>query len=123
MSPWYHAMSSSKKFGGVPQDYIEVHNWLDETKKFTGDWTHRALRHHSAGIEEAVQKFNHVIWLKDGRGVPVKVVAEQHVIEDCGFIPTVSSWLSILKANPEQWMIRSHAKSKDLEPQLPNEQP
>lgn len=114
MTPWHHAMSSAKKFGGVPQDYVEIHNWFDETKAFTGDWIHRALRHHAAGVEEAVKKFGHCIWLKDGRSTPTKAVAEQHVTEDCGFIPTVVDWLTPLAKNPEKWMLQVKTKSRDL---------
>jgi hypothetical protein len=61
MTPYKHAISSAKKFGGIPMDYAEIHNWFDETKQYTGDWTHRALRHHSAGVEWAIQKFGHAI--------------------------------------------------------------
>ena len=55
MTPYKHAQSSVAKWGGTPEDYIELHDWFDETKMFTGDWTHRALRHHSAGIQWAIQ--------------------------------------------------------------------
>ena len=26
---YHHAVSSARKFGGVPEDYIAVHAWLD----------------------------------------------------------------------------------------------
>jgi len=41
MTPFKHAESSAKKFGGLPEDYIKIHDWFDETKQYTGDWTHR----------------------------------------------------------------------------------
>lgn len=114
MSPWFHAVSSAKKFGGEPEDYIELHNWFDETKSLTGDWTHRALRHHAAGVEEAIERFGHYIPLGDGRKVALKPVAEQHVIEDCGFIPTVAHWFKPLSNHPEQWMLKVKTKSKEI---------
>lgn len=118
MTPYHHAVSSAKKYGGSPEDYIEIHNWFDETKGYTGNWTHRALRHHSAGVEWAIQKFGHSIANSDGKNVPVKFIAEQHVEEDCGFIPTVQDWLGNLVNNPAQWMLRVGKKSKELDLQI-----
>jgi len=100
MTPWKHAESSAKKWGGIPEFYIELHNWFDETKQYTGDWTHRALRHHSAGIQWAIETFGDTI-----HGVPTKLLAEQHVTEDCGTIPTVQDWMAPLKGNPHVWML------------------
>jgi len=48
--PNLHAKSSAKKFGGKPEDYIHLHEWLDETKSWYGDSLHRMFRHHSEGI-------------------------------------------------------------------------
>lgn len=120
MTPYHHAISSVKKFGGVAEDYIEVHNWFDETKSFTGNWTHRALRHHSAGVEWAVQKFGHALDNSDGRRIPVKFIAEQHVTEDCGFIPTVQDWLGGLLNAPAPWMLRVTKKHVEHELQIGN---
>ena len=106
MTPLKHAQSSVKKWGGSVDDYIKLHDWFDETKAFTGDWTHRALRHHSAGIQWAVQLFGHSIINSAGVLIPVKVLAEQHVIEDCGFIPTPQDYLRVLKNHPESWMLK-----------------
>ena len=50
--PNLHAKSSAKKFGGKPEDYIHLHEWLDETKSWFGDSLHRMFRHHSEGIFE-----------------------------------------------------------------------
>ena len=108
-------MSSVKKHGGQPEDYADLHNWFDETKGLTGNWTHRALRHHAAGIEEAIRVFGHCIVRKsDGAKVSTKALAEQHVVEDCGFIPSVIDWLNPLSENPAQWMLKVKTKSKDL---------
>lgn len=107
MTPWKHAESSAKKWGGVPEDYIEIHDWFDETKSLTGDWTHRALRHHSAGIQWAIEKFGHAIVNSKNTRVPVKLIAEQHVMEDCyGLIPTAQDWLELLKLGPKEWMLK-----------------
>lgn len=104
-TPWKHAESSVKKWGGEASDYIALHDWFDETKSFTGDWTHRALRHHSAGIQWAIDKFGHTIKNNKGQLIPTKLLAEQHVMEDCGFIPTPQDWLKVLASNPQKWML------------------
>ena len=48
--PNLHAKSSAKKFGGKPEDYIHLHEWMDQTKSWVGDSLHRMWRHHSEGI-------------------------------------------------------------------------
>jgi hypothetical protein len=105
MTPWHHAVSSAAKFGGNPEDYINIHEWFDETKSYTGDWTHRVLRHHAAGVQWCIEKFGQIIPLGNQRFVPVKLVAELHIEEDCGFIPTVAHWLGALRQKPEKWML------------------
>ena len=55
--PNLHAKSSAKKFGGKPEDYIHLHEWLDETKSWFGDSLHRMFRHHSEGIFEMEKRF------------------------------------------------------------------
>ena len=116
MTPWNHAQSSAKKHGGEPRDYINLHNWFDETKALTGDWTHRALRHHAQGVEWAIQRFGNIIRTSDGKEIPTKLLAEQHVIEDCGYIPTAQDWLHVLAANPEKWMLRVGKKPSAKQP-------
>jgi hypothetical protein len=111
MTPLKHAESTVKKWGGKWQDYVAIHDWFDETKAYTGDWTHRALRHHSAGIQWAVEKFGHAVTNSAGQSIPVKMIAEQHVQEDCGFIPTPKDYLAPLTKVPEKWMLTVAKKS------------
>lgn len=118
MTPLDHAKSTVAKFGGTVDDYLHIHNWFDETKQYTGDWTHRALRHHSAGIEWCIDKFGHYVTTSESINndiiVPVKVIAEQHVTEDCGFIPTPADWLRCIK--PPHWMLKvGKIITKDME--------
>jgi len=111
MTPYMHAVSSAKKFGGHWKDYIRIHDWFDETKQYTGDWTHRALRHHSAGIQWAIALFGDAILNSSGEYVAVKMIGEQHVTEDCGYIPTVQDWLKCLSKSPDRWMLSVKTKS------------
>lgn len=103
--PYHHAVSSAKKFGGVPDDYIALHNWFDETKRVCPDARHRALRHHAEGIFLCEQVFGVTITNSSGRQIPVRVIGEQHVREDCcGEIPTAMDWLKHMTIEP--WMYR-----------------
>ena len=111
MTPYKHAESSAKKFGGYPEDYIKIHDWFDETKQYTGDWTHRAMRHHAAGIQWAIEKFGHTIVNCEIKDVPVKLIAEQHVMEDCGFIPTIQDWMKPVLESPRDWMLKVQKRS------------
>jgi hypothetical protein len=105
--PMHHATSSASRFGGKPEDYQAIHNWLDATKEVMCDFRHRALRHHSQGVFEAERVFGMTIQNSDGTRVPVRYVAEQHIKEDCGgIVPTVSDWLSRIR--PEGWMSRGY---------------
>jgi len=113
MHPYHHALSSAKKFGGVPADYIEIHQWFDETKSLMGDARHRALRHHTAGIFWCEDKFGVLVTRADGKDVPVRLVAEQHVMEDMGFLPTPEWWLSKMTLTFD--MNRVPARHKDEE--------
>lgn len=107
MNPFYHAEGSAKKFGGKPEDYQPIHDWFDATKETFADFRHRALRHHSQGIFEAERLFGHTITNSDGKQVPVRLIGEQHVREDCGgFIPTVADWLGQIV--PKSWMNRGY---------------
>ena len=57
------------------------------------------------GIFECERVFGITITNSDNKQVPVRYIAEHHVMEDCGRIPTVADWLS--KIQPEAWMTRA----------------
>lgn len=102
--PYYHSLSSVKRWGGKTEDYQHLHDWFDATKAILPDMRHRALRHHSEGIFMLEQIFGVTITNNDGRIVPVRKIGEQHVMEDLGYIPAASDWLRAIKCEP--WMFR-----------------
>jgi hypothetical protein len=106
----HHAQSSAARFGGVPADYVALHEWLDQTKEVLCDFRHRALRHHSQGIFEGERVFGRTIRNSDGREVPVRYILEQHVREDCGLIPTVADWFQEIPRRG--WMSRGYTYSE-----------
>lgn len=100
--PIKHSENSAKKFGGKPQDYLPIHNWFDESKAFFADFRHRALRHHAEGVFLAERIFGITVTNSEGIEVPVRYIAEQHIKEDLGRIPTVQDWL--VEIRPQPWM-------------------
>lgn len=110
----HHAKSSSLRFGGEPDDYVAIHLWFDEPKCHVGNWTQRALRHHTYGIQQAVEHFGP--WItraSDGKRVSTRLLSEQHLMEDLGVLPTVQDWLQHLDVQP--WMASAARKlSREL---------
>lgn len=100
--PIFHARSSAKKFGGKPEDYQDLHQWMDSTKSAHATVKHRAILHSAFGIFLAEQVFGLMLTNSDGKEVCVRDIAEQHVIEDLGFIPSLDDWLNSMAVEP--WM-------------------
>jgi hypothetical protein len=100
--PFYHCLSSVKKWGGSIDDYLAIHNWFDASKAHMADFRHRALRHHSEGIFWAEEVFGTTITNSAGKVVPVRFIGEQHVKEDLGWIPTLQDWFKELRIRT--WM-------------------
>ncbi len=100
--PWVHAASSAKRWGGVPDDYLAVHEKMDSTKMAHAEVTHRVVFHSAFGIYLLEDLFGRTLTNSDGKEVHVREIAEQHVLEDLGFIPSLSDWLRKLPAQP--WM-------------------
>lgn len=108
--PFHHAESSVRKHGGELEDYLPIHQWFDESKRSFADNRHRALRHHAEGIFLCEQIFGVTITNSDDKEIPVRFIAEQHVQEDLGWIPSAADWLKEIK--PKPWM-GSRSKLKD----------
>ncbi len=110
---WHHAESSAKKFGGKPEDYYKLHLWFDESKAGFAHFTHRALRHHSEGIFWLEETFGPTVTNSNGKLIPTRLIGEQHVKEDCGFIPCIKDWLIQMK--PVPWMMRGYPLNTEKE--------
>ena len=94
MKPFLHGKVSGKKLGGKPEDYQAIHDWFDQTKAHFPDMRHRAILHSSFGIYLCEQMFGEGITNSDGLHVSVRDIAEQHVIDDMGRIPTLQDYLN-----------------------------
>ncbi len=93
MKPFQHGRASVKKWGGKESDYQPVHDFLDSPKSAHPDMRHRAVLHNSLGCYITEQVFGANITNSDGKLVSVRDIAEQHIIEDMGRIPTLSDYL------------------------------
>lgn len=93
MKPYIHAVISAKKFGGIPEDYQAIHDFLDSSKACIPDVRHRAILHSSFGCFITEKVFGTTLTNSDNKVVSVRDVAEEHIKEDLGFIPTVEKWL------------------------------
>jgi hypothetical protein len=102
MHALHHARSSASRWGGEPEEYLPFHEWFDESKTHLADVRHRALRHHSLGIQQLVETFGRYFVNSVGKTVPVAYIGEQHVTEDLGCIPTFADWMRGMRM--EKWM-------------------
>jgi hypothetical protein len=106
VNSWRHAQSSARKWGGKPEDYLAIHEFIDSSKECFGDFRHRALYHNTQGVWLAQRIFGTVITVRKADGteytVPVREIAEQHILQDLGCIPSVGDWLSQMQ--PQEWM-------------------
>lgn len=104
--PYIHSLSSVKRWGGEPEDYIPIHNLMDKSKGTIADSRHRALTHNAWFISEILEQiFGVVIVNSAGRSVSVRDIGEQHVMEDFGnrFIPSAQDYLEGIPM--QEWMI------------------
>jgi hypothetical protein len=112
--PFHHALSSAKQWGGGPEDYLLLHQYIDQSKAAEADFRHRAMLHHAYGIHMLEQHFGPVIQISTGRTVPVRFIGEQHIIEDLGRIPTLADWTRCIR--PEPWMGRTQPVHLEVDP-------
>jgi len=93
MKPYLHAKNSVNKFGGLIEDYLPIHDFLDSSKATFADMRHRAILHSSFGCYVAERVFGHNVTNSDGKLVSVRDVCEAHIIEDMGRIPSPGDYL------------------------------
>lgn len=102
MKPHLHSRISVKKYGGREEDYQRIHDFIDSSKIALPDVRHRAMLHNAWGIYLVEQIYGITITNSDGRKVSTRDIAEDHVLQDLGFIPTMEDWLKTMPI--EGWM-------------------
>jgi hypothetical protein len=99
-----HAMRSTRRFGGQAADYRMVHLLLDSPARHVPDWRHRLPTHNAWGPFLCEAVLGAILLCADGREVPTRAVAEDHIQHDLGGIPPLSSALAGITL--EVWMCR-----------------
>lgn len=93
MNYWKHSLLSEKKFGGIANDYVEIHKFLDSSKLFIFHVKHRLLLHNTFGIELCIELFGDFLINSDGSTILVRDIAAEHCKEDLGgAVPTLNDW-------------------------------
>lgn len=103
MIPMIHAELSVKRYGGVPEDYLDIHELMDSSKACVSDNRHRFLTHNSWFVVTILPKvFGHQRVNSDGKKYNVKDVGEYHCLEDfrMRFIPTPQDYAEHLEMQP-----------------------
>lgn len=103
-----HARLSVRKFGGVPEDYLELHRLMDSSKHHLPNAAHRAFSHNTWFIEILDNLMGPTITNSEGKDVPVRDILTEHLKEDhSGKIPTLQDWARVIKFDTkETWMNR-----------------
>lgn len=115
MNSWHHAVSAARKWGGKPEDYIEVEEFIDSSKKILGDVRHRSLYHHTEGVWLCQRIFGRVLTVHREHGavdVPVRLIAERHVLEDLGWLPSPKDYIDGMPI--KTWMSGAQRKTLPL---------
>lgn len=110
--PMIHAKLDVKRYGGKVSDYLPIHDFMDSSKAHIADHRHRALYHNSNGPFLCERIFGHVIINADGREVSVRDIAEKHIIDDLGWIPSVQDYLCLMQR--QEWMGKRRQTQIDL---------
>lgn len=105
MNSWYHAVSASHKWGGTPEDYLPIEEFIDSSKQVIGDARHRSLYHHTMGVflcERIFGKTITIVKKNNSIQVPVREIAERHILEDLKWLPSPKDYIDGMLAKP--WM-------------------
>lgn len=112
MKPLLHANLSVKAHGGHVDDYLPIHNFIDSSKQCMPDMRHRAILHSAFGCYLAEQVFGVYITNSAGKRVSTRDIAEEHILQDLGFIPTVEQYLNNMVM--QDWMSGSRKSNKRI---------
>lgn len=112
MKPFIHAKASAKRYGGEPDDYFDIHDFMDSTKACLPDVRHRALLHSAFGCYIVERVFGATRKNSSGKDYSPRDVAEDHCIEDLGTIPTVQDYFKTMEI--ETWMGGPSRKTREV---------
>ncbi|TCN61240.1 hypothetical protein D0809_21305 [Flavobacterium circumlabens] len=122
MNSVIHSQISVRKRGGVIEDYLKIHDLMDNTKELCSDNRHRIL-HTMWGIKRVIIPiFGHPIINSDNKVVNVKDLCEQdHILPDYlnRFIPTLSDFVSCIdNSGASQYNFKEFAENYQNDKEL-----
>lgn len=99
LNAYAHAQLSAKRRGGVPEDYLALHAFMDCTKELCADNRHRLLHNHWGIANVITPVFGHQLTNSAGRSINIKDMLEQdHLLPDFQnkFIPTLADFVNAI---------------------------
>lgn len=122
MNAYKHAEISVKRRGGVVEDYLAIHDFMDSTKELCSDNRHRILHTHWGIRRVVVPIFGQTITNSNGKLVNVKDLCEQdHILPDYlnRFIPTLADFVSAIDAHDaDEQKLQEFARSYENDQEL-----
>lgn len=110
MKPFLHSRIHVKKYGGKVEDYADIDDFIDSSKAAVADVRHRAILHSAFGCFIVEQVFGRTRKNSDGKEYSPRDIAEDHIMQDLGFIPTMEHYLNNMTLQP--WMSGTLKKNK-----------
>jgi hypothetical protein len=93
LKPYHHSNIHAKKYGGVPDDYADIDDFIDSSKQAVADVRHRAILHSAFGCFIVEQVFGRTRVNSDGKTYSPRDVAEDHIQQDIFLVPSISHYL------------------------------
>ena len=109
MKAYLHGKIHAKKYGGLPDDYADIDDFIDSTKQAVADVRHRAILHSAFGCFLVERVFGRTRFNSAGKEYSPRDVAEDHIQQDLGFIPTMEMYLNNMTIQP--WMSGTEKKN------------
>jgi hypothetical protein len=109
MKAYLHGKIHAKKYGGKSEDYADIDDFIDSSKAAVADVRHRAILHSAFGCFIVEQMFGRTRVNSDGKEYSPRDIAEDHIQQDLGFIPTMEMYLNNMTIQP--WMSGTEKKN------------
>lgn len=109
MKPFLHGRIHAKKYGGRPEDYADIDDFIDSSKTAVADVRHRAILHSAFGCFLVEKMFGRTRFNSDGKEYSPRDIAEDHILQDLGFVPTMEQYLNNMTIQP--WMSGTEKKN------------
>ena len=116
MNSYQHAVAAAKRWGGTPELYLPIEEFIDSSKMVVGDVRHRSMFHHTFGIFLCQRIFGVTLAVPrehgDPKQIPVRLIAEHHILEDLGWLPSPADYIDGMPI--KKWMSGSVRKEVPL---------